>query len=78
MDGVLAILRARGEASLLCVIAFGEGAQVATCALSPELRSAAYVERKVPEPERAELEEVAAGLGHVVLVGPHVLQSSHT
>ena len=73
MDGVLIILRSLREASLLSFIAFGEGAQVATCALSPELRSAAYVERKVPESARAELEEVAAALGHVVLVGPHVL-----
>ena len=38
--------------------------------LSPELRKAAYVERKAAEAERKELEEVGEALEYAVLFAP--------
>ena len=41
--------------------------------LSEDLRKEAYLLRRVPEPERLELEEVIKTRTHVVLLAPHVL-----
>jgi hypothetical protein len=71
LDAVIAVLRSLSDAALTSVLSFGEGGLVAAGLLSPEVRQAAYKERRVAELEASPLEAMAAVLDHVVLVAPH-------
>ena len=73
LDGILSCLRVLVQTSLLSVLAFGEGAIVVVGLLSPELRTAAYKERRVTDLEANDLEQVAKALQNVVLICPHAL-----
>ena len=71
LDGVLLALRTMKQAAVTAAAGFGEGPIVLMAVPSPELRKAAYVERKAAEAERKELEEVGEALGYAVLFAPH-------
>ena len=70
-DGVLHVLRQLSDLTILNIISLGEGAIIAMAILSPEVRSAAYAERKVSDTERALLESFALALQYVILIAPH-------
>ena len=71
LDGVLLTLRTLAQAASTAAVGFGEGSIVLMATLSPELRTAAYTERKVAESERRDLEEVGKALEFAVLFAPH-------
>ena len=68
---MLLALRTMKQAAVTAAVGFGEGSIVLMAVLSPELRKAAYVERKATEDERKELEEVGEALvEYAVLFAP--------
>ena len=71
LDAVICALRAAVQTSMISIIVFGQGGLVAMGLLSPEVRAAAFSERRLPETESIPLELCAKSLTHVVLVAPH-------
>ena len=71
LDAVLCILRAAMNARRISLVGWGEGGLALMATLSPELRKAAYAERRVPADEATRLEKWALLLEHAVLLAPH-------
>ena len=71
LDAVICALRAAVQTSMISIIGFGEGGLVAMGLLSPEVRAAAFSERRLLETESIPLELCAKSLTHVVVLAPH-------